>query len=391
MAKKILILGMDGYLGWTLAVHLASRGDVVFGYDNHCRRIRVSMMKSKSAIPLTPIETRIEALKEVTGASVGFERGSTNDIDQLSRLVRNFQPDAVVNLAQQPSAPWSMANSWQAATTQMDNVVGNLNVLYTMKEEAPDAHLIQLGTMGEYGTPNVDIPEGEFEFEFRGRWNKGIFPRDPGSFYHASKVHATVNTRLACKLWGLRATDIMQGVVFGATHEGLTDPRIATRLDFDECFGTVLNRFLCQAVIGMPLTPYGSGNQTRGYLMLKDAMQCLTIGIDNPAEAGKCRAWNQFAQVFSVMDLACMTASVLQMEFGIDVKIQPISNLRVEQEEHYYKPDHQILFDLGFKPDLNFRGEITRTARLLLAYKNRIASCAEAIMPRICWKKGETK
>ncbi|MEO8396489.1 MAG: NAD-dependent epimerase/dehydratase family protein, partial [Chloroflexota bacterium] len=270
---KVFIAGVDGYLGWALAQHLTARGHVVAGNDLYLRRQWVEEVGSHSAIPIFTMEERLQAFREHFGSELIFREGSLLDYPFLRTFLADFQPDAIVHLAEMPSAPYSMIDQEHAAFTQQNNVIGSLNVLWAMREVCPQAHLVKLGTMGEYGTPNVDIPEGFFEVEFRGRKDKMPFPRQPGSFYHLTKVHDTHNTIFACRIWNLSATDIMQGVVFGTQIDAMgSDPRLRSRLDFDQCFGTAVNRFCCQAVIGHPLTLYGSGSQTRGFLPLRDSM-----------------------------------------------------------------------------------------------------------------------
>jgi UDP-sulfoquinovose synthase len=282
---RVFIAGIDGYLGWPLAQYLTARGHEVAGNDLMLRRDWVAEMQSQSAIPVYSIEERLQGFREQFGKEVLFRKGDLLDYAFVREFLLDFKPDAIVHLAEMPSAPYSMMDQAHAAFTQNNNVIGSLNLLWAMKEVCPTAHLVKLGTMGEYGTPNIDIPEGFFEVEFRGRKDYLPFPRQANSFYHWSKVHDSGNTMFACRVWGLRSTDIMQGVVFGTQIDEMgDDARLRSRLDFDQCFGTAVNRFCCQAVIGHPLTVYGSGGQTRGFLPMRDSMQCLTIAIENPPQ-----------------------------------------------------------------------------------------------------------
>ncbi|HRF93749.1 MAG TPA: NAD-dependent epimerase/dehydratase family protein, partial [Aggregatilineales bacterium] len=349
---RIFITGIDGYLGWTLAQYLVARGHTVAGADTMFRRQWVEELNSQSAIPIFSREERIAAFKERYGVDLDFREGDFMDYEFTKNFFAEFKPDTIVHLGQVPSAPYSMIDRAHTVFTQQNNVIGNLNILWAMKEVCPEAHLVKLGTMGEYGTPNVDIPEGFFEVEFRGRKDVLPFPRQAASFYHWSKVHDSNNTMYACKIWGLRATDIMQGVVFGTRIDEMGEnpaPRLRTRLDFDECFGTAINRFCCQTDIGHPLTLFGAGHQKRGFLPLRDSMQCLTIACENPPKHGEYRVFNQFEETYNIFQLADMVAEVGD-ELGLPVEILEYDNPRYEAAEHYFNPDRNHLINLGYKP-----------------------------------------
>jgi UDP-sulfoquinovose synthase len=280
---KVFVAGVDGYLGWTLAQYLASRGHVVAGADLMLRRQWVDEMQSWSAIPIASMSERLRAFNQRYGKTLQFWEGDLRQYDFVEKMFREFRPDAVVHLGECPSAPYSMVDAQHAVFVQMNNIATTFNLMFAMREHCQEAHLVKLGTMGEYGTPNIDIPEGFFEIEYRGRRDRLPFPRQAASWYHWSKVHGSNNVMFACKLWGLRATDVMQGVVFGTRIDEMgEDEALRTRLDFDQAFGTVINRYCCQAVIGHPLTPYGKGHQRRGFLPLRDSMQCLRLALENP-------------------------------------------------------------------------------------------------------------
>ena len=297
---RVLICGIDGYIGWSLALHLSSAGCQVYGIDNFFRRKAVAESGSESATPILSMEQRVLWTKKLLGFEIEFQHGDMADFKQINSAIVRFNPDAIVHLAEQPSAPYSMIDREHAVYTQQNNVIGTLNLLYAMKESAPRAHLIKLGTMGEYGTPNVEIPEGFFEVEHKGRRDRMPFPRQAGSFYHWSKVHDSGNVWFACKLWGLCSTDVMQGVVYGTCTAPDAKEELLTRFDFDEAFGTVVNRFCAQAVIGSPLTPYGTGQQRRGFIGLNDSIQCLTLAINNPPRIGEYRVFQSAGRsVFS--------------------------------------------------------------------------------------------
>jgi UDP-sulfoquinovose synthase len=382
---RVFIAGIDGYLGWALAQYLAARGHQIAGNDVFLRRKWVEEVGSISAVPISSIEERLAAFRERYGKDILFKTGDLLDYTFLKSFLAEFQPDAIVHLAEMPSAPYSMIDQAHAAFTQQNNVIGSLNLLWAIKEVCPNAHLVKLGTMGEYGTPNIDIPEGFFEVEYRGRRDFLPFPRQANSFYHWSKVHDSNNTMFACRVWGLRATDIMQGVVFGTRIDEMgDDPRLRSRLDFDQCFGTAINRFCCQAVIGHPLTLYGAGGQTRGFLPLRDSMQCLTITIENPPSAGEYRVFNQFEECYTLEALAYMVQEVGD-SIGLSVEIHHYDNPRKELEKHYFNPDRNHLINLGYNPTHDVQAEMRIMLNDLIAYKDIIAQKADILIPDIRW------
>jgi len=396
---KILILGSDGYIGYPLTIHLLKLNHEVYGVDNYSRRRRVATLNSNSLTPIDSREIRRQYLKEnfknFLGQSLinlGFDSPT-----YIKSLLKDIQPDAVVHLAEQPSAPWSMKDTNCASITQRENVIGTLELLWAIKEVCPNTHLLKLGTMGEYGTPDCDIPEGVIPnfcldediaricqlpapTEKFCPMSGLLFPRTPGSFYHLSKVHDTLNIHFACRNWGLRSTDIMQGVLFGLIGNGEME---LTRFDYDEYFGTAINRFCAQAIIEHPLTVYGKGNQTRGFLPLKDSIQCLTIVLEQPPALGEYRTLNQFENIYTINQLAHGVRGAAY-DLGLDVEIENIPNPRLEAEDHYYNPAHQKLFDMGYVPTTDIQGEITTLIKQLLPYKDRVIK--EAIMPKTKWK-----
>ncbi|GAB4527380.1 MAG: NAD-dependent epimerase/dehydratase family protein [Anaerolineae bacterium] len=382
---RILIAGMDGYLGWSLALYLAARGHEIGGVDRFLRREWVAEMGSDSAIPIYSMAERLIAFEEHFGARPDFRVGDLLDYDFVREFLEDFQPDAIVHLGEMPSAPYSMIDARHAVWTQTNNVMGTLNILFAMRDTCPQAHLLKLGTMGEYGTPNIDIPEGFFEVEYRGCRDRLPFPRQAGSFYHWSKVHDSNNIMFACKIWGLRSTDVMQGVVFG-THidEMGDDPRLRTRLDFDQSFGTAVNRFCCSAVIEHPLTLFGRGFQRRGFLPLRDSMQCMTLALENPPEAGEYRVFNQFEEVYDVTELALKVQKVGR-ELGLNVEVRHLENPREEMEDHYYNPDHEHLLNLGYEPTHDVEAELRIMLQDLREHRERIARFRDVLIPDIRW------
>lgn len=386
-AVKVLILGIDGYIGWSLALRQLALGNEVCGIDNYVRRKNVEEIGSWSALPILPFEKRLEILKKDYGDKISFYEGDLTDASFTSDVIRKFQPDGIVHLAEQPSAPFSMIDQKHSVYTQYNNVIGNLNVIHSMKIHCPKAHLVKLGTMGEYGTPELDIPEGFFEVEFRGKKATIPFPRLAGSWYHWSKVHDSNNIMFACKLWNLRSTDIMQGVVYGTRIDEISDKKYYTRFDFDEVFGTAINRFCAQAVVNYPLTKYGKGKQIRGFLALNDSIQCISLLLQNPPDEGEYRVVNQFDEQYSISELADRVKKIGDKK-GLDVKVENVENPRVEMEEHYYKADSKKLRELGFKPTREIDNEIGLVLDDLIKYKDRIKEKMDAIRKVITWKDG---
>jgi UDP-sulfoquinovose synthase len=381
---RVLVLGGDGYLGWPTAMNLSAHGHEVAVADNYLRRQLVTRAGSDSLTPILTLPQRASAWQEVSGHAIDVHLIDLRDYDLLSRLMRDFQPDAVVHYGQIPSAPYSMQGRPQAVFTQLNNVENNLNVIFAILEHNPDCHLVKLGTMGEYGCPNIDIEEGYLEIEHNGRTDTLPFPKVPHSWYHASKVADSTNIHFASRVYGLRATDLNQGVVYGVhTDETLLDDRLLTRFDYDEQFGTALNRFCLQAAIGHPLTVYGSGGQTRGFLNIRDTLACVELALLNPAEQGEMRVYNQFTESFSIRDLAIVVQHAGK-ELGLDVAIGEVENPRTEAQEHYYNPTHTKLLDLGLKPTLLSDDLVTDTLDTLMKYQHR--AVREAIAPRTRWQ-----
>lgn len=381
---RIIVAGGDGFCGWPTALYLSKQGHDVSIIDNLVRRDIDDELHSNSVTPIAPLEERVEKWKEITGKEIRTYIGDLNHYDFLTQVFKQERPEAFVHFAEQRSAPYSMIDRAHAVYTQSNNVLGNLNVLYAIKELAPDCHLIKLGTMGEYGQPNIDIEEGYIEIEHKGRKDTLPYPKQPGSFYHLTKVHDTHNIMFACKIWGIRATDLNQGIVYGLnTDETRMDPVLTNRLDYDGVFGTALNRFLIQAAIGHDITVYGSGSQTRAFLNIKDTVRCIEIAANNPAEQGEFRVFNQFTESFSVKELAEMTKKVAQQK-GLTATISNIENPRVEKEEHYYNAVNTKLIDLGLEPHLLTDKVLDEILTDALQYKERIIQ--DNVIPKVKWK-----
>jgi UDP-sulfoquinovose synthase len=381
---RILILGGDGYLGWPTAMRFSGKGHDVAVVDNFARRRWVEEAGSHSLTPIAPLEARIEAWREVAGKRIEAYVGDIADGFFIADVIREFEPDAIVHYGEQPSAPWSMKSVDNAVVTQTNNVIGSLKLLWAMRDYAPAAHLIKLGTMGEYGTPNIDIEEGFIEIQHKGRRDTLPFPKLAGSLYHLSKVHDSHNIHFACRVWGLRATDLNQGVVYGIeTPETRLDERLATRFDYDELFGTALNRFAVQAVIGHPLTVYGRGGQTRGFLNIVDTLQCVELTAANPPAGGEYRVFNQFTETFNVAELAEKVRHAAG-ELGIDVQVDHVENPRVEMEKHYYNPTHTKLLSLGLEPTLLSETLIESMLEVIRRYQDRVLE--DVIAPVTQWR-----
>ncbi|HEY3702447.1 MAG TPA: NAD-dependent epimerase/dehydratase family protein [Acidimicrobiales bacterium] len=378
---NVLVLGGDGYLGWPTALRLSARGHRVGIVDNLVRRQYDEEMGVDSLVPIRDLEARVRTWRQVSGLGVDTYVGDLNDADFVERTLAESSPAAVVHFAEQRSAPYSMIDRAHAVYTQVNNVVGTLNLLYAIAEVDPDIHLVKLGTMGEYGTPNIDIEEGFIEVTHRGRTDVLPFPKQPGSFYHLSKVHDSHNIAFSCRNWGLRSTDLNQGVVYGQeTEETVLHPDLATRYDYDAVFGTVLNRFIVQAVIGHPLTVYGKGGQTRGMLDIRDTLACIELALLHPPAAGEYRVFNQFTESFSVGDLAERVAALVP-----GVEIEHLDDPRVEQESHYYRAAHTKLLDLGLAPHLLSDRLITSLLALVDRHRERVDP--SAIRPTVDWRR----
>lgn len=381
---RILILGGDGYLGWPQSLYLSSKGYDVTIFDNLSRRHFDLERGFNSLNPIQMLHARVAAWKEVSGREIRLCIGDTMDYDALSAIVRDVQPHAVVHFAEQRSAPYSMIDRKHAVFTQTNNVIGTLNVLYALKEFAPDCHLVKLGTMGEYGTPNIDIEEGFIEIHHKGRSDILPYPKQPGSFYHLSKTHDSHNIMFCCKIWGLRATDLNQGIVYGfETDETALDARLATRFDYDQIYGTALNRFCVQAAVGYPLSVYGKGEQIRGYINLRDTIRCIELAITSPSQEGEYRVFNQITEQFSLVELAEMVVRQSN-HCGLEAQIKHLPNPRVEAEQHYYNATHTRLIELGLEPHL--LNETVLASQIELAIKHHERIDKELIMPTINWR-----
>ncbi|KAL0726432.1 hypothetical protein Bca4012_022525 [Brassica carinata] len=383
--KRVMVIGGDGYCGWATALHLSKKNYQVAIVDNLVRRLFDHQLGLESLTPIASIHDRISRWKALTGKTIELYVGDICDFEFLAESFKSFQPDSVVHFGEQRSAPYSMIDRSRAVFTQHNNVIGTLNVLFAIKEFGEECHLVKLGTMGEYGTPNIDIEEGYITITHNGRTDTLPYPKQASSFYHLSKVHDSHNIAFTCKAWGIRATDLNQGVVYGVkTDETEMHEELRNRLDYDAVFGTALNRFCVQAAVGHPLTVYGKGGQTRGYLDIRDTVQCVELAIANPAKAGEFRVFNQFTEQFSVNELASLVTKA-GSKLGLDVTKMTVPNPRVEAEEHYYNAKHTKLMELGLEPHYLSESLLDSLLNFAVQFKDRVDT--KQIMPSVSWKK----
>ncbi|KAA8525156.1 hypothetical protein F0562_006980 [Nyssa sinensis] len=383
--KRVMVIGGDGYCGWATALHLSNKNYEVAIVDNLVRRHFDHQLGLESLTPISSIHNRIRRWKSLTGKTIQLYIGDICDFEFLSETFKSFEPEAVVHFGEQRSAPYSMIDRSRAVFTQNNNVIGTLNVLFAIKEFKEECHLVKLGTMGEYGTPNIDIEEGYITITHNGRTDTLPYPKQASSFYHLSKVHDSNNIAFTCKAWGIRATDLNQGVVYGVrTDETEMHEELYNRFDYDGVFGTALNRFCVQAAVGHPLTVYGKGGQTRGYLDIRDTVQCVELAIANPAQRGEFRVFNQFTEQFSVNELARLVTKAGE-KLGLNVQTISVPNPRVEAEEHYYNAKHTKLVELGLKPHLLSDSLLDSLLNFAIKFEDRVDT--KQIMPSVSWRK----
>ncbi|NYZ14512.1 NAD-dependent epimerase/dehydratase family protein [Azospirillum sp. RWY-5-1] len=380
---KVVILGGDGYLGWPTAMHMAAKGHEVHVVDNYLRRRLAAETRSEALIPTGDLEERADLFHTINGRRIAVHLFDCTDGERLSALIRDLCPDALVHYAEQPSAPFSMRGEAEARLTLENNLRSTFNVAWAVLTHAPDCHIVKLGTMGEYGTPNIDIEEGWITIEHKGRSDRFLYPRAGGSLYHTTKIMDTDLLSFHCRLYGLRVTDLMQGPVYGlSTAEADLHPGLVPNFHYDDIFGTVINRFLVQAVIGMPLTIYGRGGQKRGYINIRDTLRCVELSILNPAAAGELRIFNQFTEIFSIREIAERVQEA-GTRLGLDVRVQHIDNPRRELEEHRYVAVHDGLLGLGLDPHRLDADALTAMLEMVACHKDRID--VGRILPRVRW------
>jgi len=381
---KILVLGGDGYLGWPTSMHLAARGHEVMAVDNYLRRTLALQTRSEALLPAPNLEERADLFHDITGHRIQVRIGDLTDWSFASSVFEEFRPDALIHYAEQPSAPYSMRGYEEARLTLDNNLATTMNVVWGVKEFAPSCHVVKLGTMGEYGTPDIDIEEGWIDIEHKGRSGRFLFPRQAGSLYHTTKILDTDLLWFYVRMSDLAVTDLMQGPVYGIeTPETSLDPRLVPNFHYDDIFGTVVNRFLAQAAAEVPLTVYGKGGQVRGYLNLNDTLQCVELALDNPADPGELRIFNQFTETLSVNEIADRVRAAGAV-LDLDVKVESIPNPRIEPEEHYYNPAHSGLKELGLEPHLMTTEVLTTMLERVLEHRSAIDEMR--IRPRVSWR-----
>jgi UDP-sulfoquinovose synthase len=369
---RVLILGGDGYLGWPTAMHLSSCGHTVAVVDNYLRRNLSRDLDAEPLFPVPNLHERARLWAQRSGKSIQVFLGDLKHWDVMADVFQHFIPDAVIHYAEQPAAPYSMMDRRAATLTLENNLLVTANLIFAVREYAPGAHIIKLGTMGEYGTPNIDIEEGWLEVEHKGRKERFLYPRQASSLYHTTKIMDTDLLWFYVRMWQLRVTDLMQGPVYGlVTQENQDDQQLFPFFSYDEIFGTVLNRFVVQAVAGYPLTVYGRGGQTRGYLNIKDTLQCVRLSLENPPPTGELRIFNQFVETFSVRELAELVQRA-GARLGLAVTIQSLPNPRQELEDHYYQPVHTGLRELGLQPHFLTDDVLAEMLETVLRYRDQI-------------------
>lgn len=381
----ILILGGDGYLGWPTAMHFSNHGYQVTVVDNYFRRNACTELDVGMLYPVPTLMQRAQLWYKLTGKEIKVVIGDLADATLMRSLFsgsveyawsadKDFPgiPETVIHYAEQPSAPYSLINYKSANITLMNNLLVTNNLMFAVRDYAPETHIMKLGTMGEYGTPDIDIEEGWIEIHHKGRQDKFLFPRQASSLYHTTKIMDTDLLWFGVRMWNLRVTDLMQGPVYGIdTEESAISPELRTIFNYDEIFGTILNRFIVQAVAGYPLTVYGKGGQTRGYLNINDTLQCVHLSAKTPARQGELRIFNQIMETFSANELAEKVKQVGQ-SLGYNIQIDHLENPRKEAEEHYYNPTYQGLINLGVQPHFLTDSLLAEIFRVVECYQEGI-------------------
>lgn len=382
--QTILIIGADGYLGWPTAMHFSHRGWSVIAVDSFSKRQWEHELDITPLKPVKNLHERARLWNELTGKEIQSETINAVNHRELYKIIEKHKPSTIVHYGEQPSAPFSMIDRSKAVETQTNNITGTLNIGFAIKAIDPEIHLIKLGTMGEYGQPNIDIEEGWIEIEHKGRKDKLMYPKSAGSFYHLSKVHDSNNLEFMCRTWGNAVTDLNQGIVYGIdTPETRLHADLNTSFHYDDIFGTVVNRFMTQAAAEIPLTIYGSKDKTRAMLNINDTLKCVELAANNPARTGEFRVFNQFTEQVSIGKVADYVTDAFKNE-GIAVKSEEIPNPRVEKEEHYFNAENSGLIALGLNP-ITLKNTLKSMTKTILEFKENIRT--DQIMPRLKWKQ----
>lgn len=360
---KVMVTGSDGYLG---SQYVQTTEHETIALDNYYKR---HLLAELDIEPLYPVPMLHEHHSNACYHDVKGEA--------FRAAIIHHKPDVIIHLAENPSAPYSMRDHGSAREVISNNLFTTLNIIYAIRDINPDIHLIKLGTMGQYGCPNVKIPEGWFDCEIDGRTDRLLFPRTPHSIYHLSKTFDSDALAFACRMWDLRVTDLQQGFVWGLM------PDTKARFCYDAEFGTVLNRFMIQALAGHFLTIYGQGGQTRGVLHISDTIKCLDLAIENKPDAGEYRVINQLTEWKSINDLAYIAGRAAE-QIGLDPTLDHIQNPRVEKENHFYEVEHQTLKDYGLEPSLMTTDMVADEMLYLSQFKENINT--DLIQPKVKWK-----
>jgi UDP-sulfoquinovose synthase len=373
--QKILVLGADGYCGWATTLYLSKLGYNVVAVDNYVRRQhwdQYKLVRYSDAVPnqhnkplydVKPAHERLQAWQQVTGKHVPFLNVDLTDFHAVMNMMSDQRPDAIVHFAEQRSAPFSFLSPHHALETIQNNTFSTYNLLEAIARVNPNIHLIKLGTMGEYGyTPHKDIiPEGEIDF-----------PKRPNSPYHMTKCMDSIALEMMRRIYKLRVTDLHQGIVYGIqTDETSMDRALYNRFDYDGIWGTVLNRFCVQVLIGQPLSVYGAGGQSRGIISIKDAIQCVEISIRNPPEPGMMEVRNQLTEIMTVNQMAEAVTKAAE-KLDIKVAVDHVYNPRLENENHDLKVGFGKFVTLGLKGNLLSDTLINTELRFLSEFRSEI-------------------
>ena len=373
---KVAILGGDGFCGWPASLYLSDKGHDVIIIDNLSRRAIDEELGADSLTPITDIQTRISAWQEVSGETIGFENiDVAQDYDGLLNFINTERPDAIVHFAEQRAAPYSMKNSRNKRYTVDNNINATHNLLAAIVESGQDIHVAHLGTMGVYGygTAGMKIPEGYLDIQVNlpegGHVDQSIlYPSNPGSIYHMTKVLDQHLFAYYAKNDELRITDLHQGIIWGThTEQTIKDERLINRFDYDGDYGTVLNRFLIQAGVGYPMTVHGTGGQTRAFIHIRDMVRCIELALENPpAKGDRVKIINQMTETHRVRDLAELIAEIS------DAEVAYVPNPRKESAENDLHVHNETFLKLGLKPTTLSEGLLQEVEEVARKYSDRV-------------------
>jgi len=387
---KVLVLGGDGFCGWPTSLHLARKGCDVTIVDNLSRRLIDERYATASLTPICDPDERIRAWEELTGQRIGFVNLDLGkSFDGLVDLLASTKPDAIVHFAEQRSAPFSMKSPAEKRYTISNNVRATHDLVCALSECAQSPHVVHLGSMGVYGYKSTGFARPEGYLTILTQTGNGLkedeilYPADPESVYHLTKALDQLIFQYYAKNNGLRITDLHQGIVWGTqTPETALDERLINRFDYDGDFGTVLNRFLVQAVLGYPLTVYGSGGQTRAFIHIRDTVRGIEQSLRNPPARGdRVRILNQVTETHRVLDLATMVSEVSGTPY------QMVDNPRFEHAENELEVSNEQFLDLGIRPTRLHDALLTEVTDIARRYIDR---CDTSTIPaRSVWQQAQ--